>query len=201
LRRRRNRRPSVLRAVGLTDWHWHCLYAACCRCIRSSLACWAANNAFPPPRAAAGLYLRAGYGADLHGARPCGPLPGCSSRPLQHPYVLIGLSVVFILLALSMFGLFTCSCPHSANPLNADEQPSAGRIGRRRVCDGCHAGLICSLHHRTTQRHPAVHRPERQYVAWRRYAVSYALGMGLPLILSRCLATVCCRRAARGWRR
>jgi thiol:disulfide interchange protein DsbD len=29
----------------------------------------------------------------------------------------------------------------------------------------------------------------------------YALGMGLPLILVTVLATACCRRAARGWRR
>ncbi|MFT0668611.1 cytochrome c biogenesis protein CcdA, partial [Enterobacter hormaechei subsp. xiangfangensis] len=32
---------------------------------------------------------------------------------LQHPYVLIGLSAVFILLALSMFGLFTLQLPSS----------------------------------------------------------------------------------------
>ncbi len=32
---------------------------------------------------------------------------------LQHPYVLVGLSAVFILLALSMFGLFTLQLPSS----------------------------------------------------------------------------------------
>ncbi len=35
---------------------------------------------------------------------------------LQHPYVLIGLSAVFILLALSMFGLFTLQLPHRCKP-------------------------------------------------------------------------------------
>ncbi len=35
---------------------------------------------------------------------------------LQHPYVLVGLSAVFILLALSMFGLFTLQLPSSLLP-------------------------------------------------------------------------------------
>jgi thiol:disulfide interchange protein DsbD len=35
---------------------------------------------------------------------------------LQHPYVLIGLSAVFILLALSMFGLFTLQLPPRCKP-------------------------------------------------------------------------------------
>jgi thiol:disulfide interchange protein DsbD len=56
-------------------------------------------------------------GADLHGARPCGrrcrvAVPGA----LQHPYVLIGLSAIFILLALSMFGLFTLQCRQLCKP-------------------------------------------------------------------------------------
>ena len=32
---------------------------------------------------------------------------------LQHPYVMIGLSIIFILLALSMFGVFTLQLPSS----------------------------------------------------------------------------------------
>jgi thiol:disulfide interchange protein DsbD len=98
---------------------------------------------------------------------------------LQHPYVLIGLSVVFILLALSMFGLFTLQLPSSLQTRltlmsNRQQGGSAGGV----FAMGAIAGLICPLHHRTTQRHPAVHRPERQYVAWRRYAVSVCTGHG-----------------------
>lgn len=32
---------------------------------------------------------------------------------LQHPYVMIGLSIIFVLLALSMFGVFTLQLPSS----------------------------------------------------------------------------------------
>ena len=48
---------------------------------------------------------------------------------LQHPYVLIGLSVVFILLALSMFGLFTLQLPSSLQRCSA----TANR-GQRVAC-------------------------------------------------------------------
>ncbi len=42
------------------------------------------------------------------------PPQGYSSRAaLQHPYVLIGLAIVFTLLAMSMFGLFTLQLPSS----------------------------------------------------------------------------------------
>ena len=45
---------------------------------------------------------------------------------LQHPYVLIGLSVLFIALALSMFGLYSCSCPRRCKPgWRAGATPSA----------------------------------------------------------------------------
>lgn len=42
---------------------------------------------------------------------------------LQHPYVLVGLSAVFILLALSMFGLFTAAAAVvAADPADAAQQ-------------------------------------------------------------------------------
>jgi Thiol:disulfide interchange protein len=56
---------------------------------------------------------------------------------LQHPYVLIGLSVVFIALALSMFGLFTLQLPSTLQTrLDADEQHASGRFAGRGLCDG-----------------------------------------------------------------
>lgn len=55
---------------------------------------------------------------------------------LQHPYVLIGLSVVFIALALSMFGLFTLQLPSSLQTrLTLMSNKRQGLAGRR-VCNG-----------------------------------------------------------------
>lgn len=65
---------------------------------------------------------------------------------LQHPYVLIGLSVVFLVLALSMFGLFTLQLPSSLQTRltlmsNRQQGGSAGGV----FAMGAIAGLICSL--------------------------------------------------------
>ena len=64
---------------------------------------------------------------------------------LQHPNVLIGLSAVFILLALSMFGLFTLQLPSSLQTRltlmsNRQQGGSAGGV----FAMGAIAGLICS---------------------------------------------------------
>ena len=104
---------------------------------------------------------------------------------LQHPYVLIGLSAVFILLALSMFGLFTLQLPSSLQTRltlmsNRQQGGSAGGV----FAMGAIAGLICS---------PCTTAPLSAillYIAQRtnrglgggRLSLS-ALGMGLPLIL------------------
>ncbi len=56
---------------------------------------------------------------------------------LQHPYVLIGLSVVFIALALSMFGLFTLQLPSSLQTrLTLMSEQAPGGLAGRRVCNG-----------------------------------------------------------------
>ena len=104
---------------------------------------------------------------------------------LQHPYVLIGLSVVFILLALSMFGLFTLQLPSSLQTRltlmsNRQQGGSAGGV----FAMGAIAGLICS---------PCTTAPLSAillYIAqignmWLGGGTLYlyALGMGLPLIL------------------
>lgn len=104
---------------------------------------------------------------------------------LQHPYVLIGLSVVFILLALSMFGLFTLQLPSSLQTRltlmsNKRQGGSPGGV----FVMGAIAGLICS---------PCTTAPLSAILLYIAQSGNlwlgggtlylYALGMGLPLIL------------------
>ncbi|EMD5674766.1 protein-disulfide reductase DsbD [Enterobacter hormaechei] len=104
---------------------------------------------------------------------------------LQHPYVLIGLSAVFILLALSMFGLFTLQLPSSLQTRltlmsNRQQGGSAGGV----FAMGAIAGLICS---------PCTTAPLSAILLYIAQSGNlwlgggtlylYALGMGLPLIL------------------
>lgn len=104
---------------------------------------------------------------------------------LQYPYVLIGLSVVFTLLALSMFGLFTLQLPSSLQTRltlmsNRQQGGSAGGV----FVMGAIAGLICS---------PCTTAPLSAILLYIAQSGNmwfgggtlylYALGMGLPLIL------------------
>ncbi|MCR6741342.1 protein-disulfide reductase DsbD [Aeromonas dhakensis] len=104
---------------------------------------------------------------------------------LQHPYVLIGLSVMFVLLALSMFGLYTLQLPSSLQTRlsglsNRQQGGSVLGVGIM----GMISGLVCS---------PCTTAPLSGaliYVAqsgdlWLGGAALYALslGMGLPLQL------------------
>ncbi|MDR9944862.1 protein-disulfide reductase DsbD [Enterobacter sichuanensis] len=104
---------------------------------------------------------------------------------LQHPYVLIGLSVVFILLALSMFGLFTLQLPSALQTRltlmsNRQQGGSAGGV----FIMGAIAGLICS---------PCTTAPLSAILLYIAQSGNmwlgggtlylYALGMGLPLML------------------
>lgn len=104
---------------------------------------------------------------------------------LQHPYVLIGLSAVFILLALSMFGLFSLQLPSSLQTrltLISNRQ-QGGSLGGVFVM-GAIAGLICS---------PCTTAPLSAILLYIAQSGNlwlgggtlylYALGMGLPLIL------------------
>ena len=103
----------------------------------------------------------------------------------QHPYVLIGLSILFVLLALSMFGLFTLQLPSSVQTrltLWSNQQRSGSLIGV--FVMGALAGLICS---------PCTTAPLSAillYIAQSGNMAAgggtlylYALGMGIPLIL------------------
>lgn len=104
---------------------------------------------------------------------------------LQHPYVLIGLSAVFIALALSMFGLFTLQLPSSLQTRltlmsNKRQGGSPGSV----FAMGAIAGLICS---------PCTTAPLSAILLYIAQSGNlwlgggtlylYALGMGLPLIL------------------
>ncbi|EIC84594.1 protein-disulfide reductase DsbD [Serratia sp. M24T3] len=103
---------------------------------------------------------------------------------LQSPWVLIALSVMFIALALSMFGLFTLQLPSSVQTrlaLMSNEQKGGSLIGV--FIMGALAGLICS---------PCTTAPLSAillYIAqsgnpWAGAGTLYlyALGMGIPLI-------------------
>ncbi|MFQ1729427.1 protein-disulfide reductase DsbD [Aeromonas veronii] len=104
---------------------------------------------------------------------------------LQHPYVLIGLSVMFVLLALSMFGLYTLQLPSSLQTRLSglsNRQQGGSVVGVAIM--GMISGLVCS---------PCTTAPLSGaliYVAQSGdlllggaalYALS--LGMGLPLLL------------------
>ncbi|MBN6042546.1 protein-disulfide reductase DsbD [Citrobacter sp. ku-bf4] len=104
---------------------------------------------------------------------------------LQHPYVLIGLAVIFTLLALSMFGLFTLQLPSSLQTRltlmsNRQQGGSAGGV----FVMGAIAGLICS---------PCTTAPLSAILLYIAQSGNlwlgggtlylYALGMGLPLML------------------
>ncbi|CAM2990636.1 protein-disulfide reductase DsbD [Vibrio diazotrophicus] len=104
---------------------------------------------------------------------------------LQHPYVLVGLSVMFVLLALSMFGLYTLQLPSSLQTWlsNLSNQQRGGRLAGV-FAMGAISGLVCS---------PCTTAPlsgALLYVAQSGdlltggvalYAL--AIGMGIPLIL------------------
>ena len=104
---------------------------------------------------------------------------------LQHPYVMIGLSIIFILLALSMFGLFTLQLPSSLQTKLSllSQQQKAGAFGGVFLM-GMIAGLVAS---------PCTSAPlsgALLYVAQSGDLFTgaitlylLALGMGVPLIL------------------
>ena len=104
---------------------------------------------------------------------------------LQSPYVLIGLSIVFVLLALSMFGLFTLQLPSSLQTklTQFSQQQKSGAFFGVFVM-GAIAGLVAS---------PCTSAPlsgallyvaqSGDFVIGALTLYSLALGMGLPLIL------------------
>jgi thiol:disulfide interchange protein DsbD len=64
---------------------------------------------------------------------------------MQHPYVLIGLSVLFVALALSMFGLYTIQLPSSVQTwLNNLSNKQQGGSSLGVFAMGAISGLVCS---------------------------------------------------------
>lgn len=104
---------------------------------------------------------------------------------LQHPYVLIGLSALFVLLALSMFGLYSLQLPSSLQT-RLVQWSSTQRGGSLAgvFAMGALAGLICS---------PCTTAPLSAillYIAQSGNMLAgggtlylYALGMGIPLVI------------------
>ena len=104
---------------------------------------------------------------------------------LQHPYVMIALSIIFVLLALSMFGVFTLQLPSSLQTKLSllSQQQKAGALGGVFLM-GMIAGLVAS---------PCTSAPlsgALLYVAQSGDLFTgaitlylLALGMGVPLIL------------------
>lgn len=104
---------------------------------------------------------------------------------MQHPYVLIGLSILFVTLALSMFGVYTLQLPNSVQTwLNNLSNKQQGGSSAGVFAMGAISGLVCS---------PCTTAPlsgALLYVAQSGdlltggvalYAL--AMGMGIPLIL------------------
>lgn len=104
---------------------------------------------------------------------------------MQHPYVLIGLSTLFVLLALSMFGVYTLQLPSKVQTwLNSLSNKQQGGSSLGVFAMGAISGLVCS---------PCTTAPlsgALLYVAQSGdlftgaialYAL--AMGMGIPLIL------------------
>ncbi|HDY8157239.1 TPA: protein-disulfide reductase DsbD [Vibrio vulnificus] len=104
---------------------------------------------------------------------------------IQHPYVLIGLSILFVTLALSMFGVYTLQLPSSVQTwLNNLSNKQQGGSSAGVFAMGAISGLVCS---------PCTTAPlsgALLYVAQSGdlltggvalYAL--AMGMGIPLIL------------------
>lgn len=104
---------------------------------------------------------------------------------LQHPYILIGLSLLFILLALSMFGVYSLQLPSGMQTRLTEwsNKQQGGSLTGVFVM-GALAGLICS---------PCTTAPLSAillYIAQSGNLVTggitlyaYALGMGIPLII------------------
>lgn len=65
---------------------------------------------------------------------------------MQHPYVLIGLSVLFIALAMSMFGLYSLQLPSSVQTWlnNLSNKQQGGSSAGVFAMGGAISGLVCS---------------------------------------------------------
>ena len=113
------------RALGAADRHRHCLYALRFTHVSADFRyCPGGRQRLSTGRALllAFIYVQ-GMALTYTALGLVVAAAGLQFQAaLQHPYVLIGLAIVFTLLALSMFGLFTLQLPLlTANPADINE--------------------------------------------------------------------------------
>ncbi|MEI8594108.1 protein-disulfide reductase DsbD [Photobacterium sp. Hal280] len=104
---------------------------------------------------------------------------------LQHPYVLIGLSVLFVLLALSMFGLYSLQLPSGVQTwLNQlSNQQKGGQLGGV-FAMGAISGLVCSPCTTAPLSGALIYVAQSGDLLTGAIALyALAIGMGIPLIL------------------
>ncbi|WP_120513547.1 protein-disulfide reductase DsbD [Photobacterium salinisoli] len=104
---------------------------------------------------------------------------------LQHPYVLIGLSVLFVLLALSMFGLYSLQLPSGVQTwLNQlSNQQKGGQLGGV-FAMGAISGLVCSPCTTAPLSGALIYVAQSGDLLTGAIALyALAIGMGIPLVL------------------
>ncbi len=105
---------------------------------------------------------------------------------LQHPYVLIALSVMFVALALSMFGLFTLSLPSSVQTWlsNLSNKQKGGSLAGVFTM-GAISGLVCSPCTTAPLSGALIYVAQSGDLLTGAVALyALAMGMGIPLILA-----------------
>ncbi|MCG7584063.1 protein-disulfide reductase DsbD [Photobacterium sp. OFAV2-7] len=105
---------------------------------------------------------------------------------LQHPYVLIGLSVMFVLLALSMFGAYTLQLPSSVQTWlsNQSNKQHGGNTGGV-FAMGAISGLVCSPCTTAPLSGALIYVAQSGDLLTGAIALyALAIGMGIPLILA-----------------
>ncbi|UTV27566.1 protein-disulfide reductase DsbD [Photobacterium atrarenae] len=105
---------------------------------------------------------------------------------LQHPYVLIGLSVLFVVLALSMFGAYTLQLPSSIQTwLSQQSNKQQGGHSGGVFVMGAISGLVCSPCTTAPLSGALIYVAQSGDLLTGAIALyALAIGMGIPLILA-----------------
>ena len=105
---------------------------------------------------------------------------------LQHPYILIGLSILFVLLALSMFGAYTLQLPSRAQTWlsKLSNRQEGGRAGGV-FAMGAISGLVCSPCTTAPLSGALIYVAQSGDLLTGAIALyALAIGMGIPLVLA-----------------
>ncbi|WP_082008457.1 protein-disulfide reductase DsbD [Photobacterium gaetbulicola] len=105
---------------------------------------------------------------------------------LQHPYILIGLSVLFVTLAMSMFGMYTLQLPSSVQTwLNGLSNKQQGGSSGGVFAMGAISGLVCSPCTTAPLSGALIYVAQSGDLLTGAVALyALAIGMGIPLILA-----------------